>query len=211
MKTLLFSLILGIFSLFLTSQQVLGQDKLSKSELKALKKKKKSMSLIDFKRKVEEYQALAGQKSKVQRQNRSLGKNISKQDAQIDKLKEELAALKKKNKPKPASSYTDDYSKGVLFRVQIGAYKNKLFDLSKYTNHRRFHVEEIESGAKKFTIGTFRDYWEADLFKKYIQEMGVNDAWVVAYQNNQRVDISEVLGEEDIKAIKEGEDLNVID
>lgn len=212
MKTLLFIFSFGLVTTFLIPQQeALAQESLSKSELKTLKKQKKSMPLPEFKAKVEQYQAVVGAKTKAQRQNRNLGKAIDKKDIEIEKLKEELAGLKKKVPVKTAASYTDDYSQGILFRVQIGAYKTKFFDLSKYADHRRFHVEEVETGAKKYTIGTFRDYWEADLFKKYLQEMGVGDAWVVAYQNDERLDISKVLGEEDIKAIKEGEDLNQID
>ena len=211
MKTQLFTAAFGLIILFSLPQQLFAQEQLSKTELKKLKKQKKSMSLPEFKTRVQQYQTATREQSKAQRQSRILGKTISGKDDEIEKLKEELAELKKNNKPKTAKSYTDDYSQGVLFRVQIGAYKTKFYDLSKYTDHRRFHVEEVETGAKKYTIGTFRDYWEADLFKKYLQEMGVGDAWVVAYQNDKRVDITEVLGEEDIQAVKAGEDLNKID
>jgi predicted RNase H-like nuclease (RuvC/YqgF family) len=211
MKTRLFIAAFGLSILLVLPQQIFAQEQLTKADLKKLKKQKKAMSLPEFKTKVEQYQAAVGEKAKAQRQNKNLGKTISGKEEEIEKLKEELAGLKKNSKPKTAKSYTDDYSQGVLFRVQIGAYKTKFYDLSKYTNHRRFHIEEVETGANKYTIGTFRDYWEADLFKKYLQEMGVGDAWVVAYQNNKRVDITEVLGEEDIEAVKAGEDLNKID
>ncbi|MCS6833093.1 MAG: hypothetical protein NZ521_05940, partial [Flammeovirgaceae bacterium] len=60
-------------------------------------------------------------------------------------------------------------------------------------------VEE-EDGVKKYTIAYFRDYWEADTFKKYMREMGVKDAWIVAYENNVRRDIKQVL---DAKTIEE--------
>ena len=45
----------------------------------------------------------------------------------------------------------------------------------------------------KYTIGVFKDYWEADTFKKYVREMGVRDAWIVSYRDGQRVDIKDVL------------------
>jgi hypothetical protein len=46
---------------------------------------------------------------------------------------------------------------------------------------------------QKVTLGNFRDYWEADKFKKYLRDMGVKDAWIVPFKDGQRVDIKEVL------------------
>lgn len=83
-------------------------------------------------------------------------------------------------------------TKGVIFRVQIGAFRQK--DLSKYfDNHPNFAVEIAEGGTQQITLGQFRDYWEADVFKKYLREMGVNDAWIVPYQDGQRVSLKDVL------------------
>ncbi|MEJ0031097.1 MAG: hypothetical protein WDO15_12290 [Bacteroidota bacterium] len=71
-----------------------------------------------------------------------------------------------------------DFSKGVVFKVQVGAFKNK--DLSKYfDNNPNFGGEAADKDAaepQKITIGIFRDYWEAVTFKKYMREMGVKDA-----------------------------------
>ena len=64
--------------------------------------------------------------------------------------------------------------------------------MSKYDNSSNFGVEN-KDGLQKFTIGVFRDYWEADTFKKYLREMGVKDAWVVSYKDGVRVPIKEVL------------------
>jgi len=87
---------------------------------------------------------------------------------------------------------TMDYSKGIVFKVQIGAFKNK--DLSKYfENNPNFSGEVKEGDPQRVTIGIFRDYWEADTFKKYLREMGVKDAWIVPYKDSQRVEIKDVL------------------
>jgi len=76
--------------------------------------------------------------------------------------------------------------------VQIGAFKNK--DLAKYfENNKNFSGDVDADGVKKYTLGYFNDYWEADNFKKYIREMGVKDAWIVAYKNGQRVNLRDVL------------------
>ncbi len=81
---------------------------------------------------------------------------------------------------------------GVVFKVQVGAFKNK--DLSKYLdNNKNFSGDTDADGQKKYTLGLFTDYWEADNFKKLLREMGVSDAWVVAYKAGQRVSIKDVL------------------
>ena len=47
-------------------------------------------------------------------------------------------------------------------------------DLAKYfENNPNFGGEVKENEPQKITIGIFRDYWEADTFKKYMREMGV--------------------------------------
>ena len=85
-----------------------------------------------------------------------------------------------------------DFSRGLVFKVQIGAFRKK--DLAKYfDNNPNFGGEATDKGEQKFTIGIFRDYWEADKFKKYMRAMGVSDAWIVPYRDGQRVEIKEVL------------------
>jgi len=56
-----------------------------------------------------------------------------------------------------------------------------------------FGGEKSQDGVNAYTIGLFRDYWEADTFKKYMREMGVKDAWIVPFKDGQRVDIKDVL------------------
>ncbi len=81
---------------------------------------------------------------------------------------------------------------GVVFKVQIGAFRNK--DLSKYLdNNPNFSGDTDSDGKRKYTLGQFKNYWEADNFKKYLRDMGVNDAWVVSYKDGERVPIKDVL------------------
>ena len=47
--------------------------------------------------------------------------------------------------------------------------------------------------VKKNYLGVFRDYWEADTFKKYLREMGVSEAWIVSFKDGQKVPIKDVL------------------
>jgi TolA-binding protein len=115
---------------------------------------------------------------------------ISRMRSELNTAKAELAQLKSAPVINPM-----DFSKGVVFKVQVGAFKNK--DLSKYfDNNPNFGGEAADKDKaepQKITIGIFRDYWEADTFKKYMREMGVKDAWIVPYRDGVRVEIKDVL------------------
>jgi hypothetical protein len=113
---------------------------------------------------------------------------IAKMRGELSSVKAELAALKE-NPPVHAM----DFSKGVVFRVQVGAFKNK--DLAKYfDNNPNFGGDAAEKGEpQRITIGIFRDYWEADTFKKYMRDMGVKDAWITPYRDGTRVEIKDVM------------------
>ena len=63
----------------------------------------------------------------------------------------------------------------------------------KFENNKNFSGEVDEDGTKKYTLGEFTDYWEADRFKKYLREMGVKDAWIVAYKDKKRLNMKEFL------------------
>jgi hypothetical protein len=92
-------------------------------------------------------------------------------------------------------SYTareKEVSKGILFKVQIGSFRNK--NLAKYLDkHPNFSGDTDADGKRRYTLGSFTDYWEADNFKKYLREMGVSDAWTVAYRDGKRVALRDVL------------------
>ncbi|MCX2744906.1 Ezrin/radixin/moesin family protein [Mangrovivirga sp. M17] len=179
---------------------------LSKKERKEWKKKKKSMSEEAFKQMVDENKALKAQVSSLNNQLSAMEPQLNEKDNTIAKLEKQLrqaqaevtaaqraleeAAAGGGQQQSAGSGYSMDES-GVLFKVQVGAFKNK--DLSKYfENHPNFGGE-TENGLQKITLGQFRDYWEADTFKKYLREMGVKDAWIVAYKDGNRVPLKDVL------------------
>ena len=81
-------------------------------------------------------------------------------------------------------------SECVNLFFQIGAFRNK--DLTKYFNNSKNFGGEVDAdGTKKYSIGQFVEYWEADAFKKYMREMGVKDAWIVPYFNGKRVSMKD--------------------
>ncbi len=179
---------------------------LSKAEKKEWKKKAKTYakSPETLKNLVEESQNLHGQVSKLEADNNNFQSRISDKDAKISEMEDDMTKLRsdlgsaKKEVREMKASATEapkgkrSSMKGVVFKVQIGAFRNK--DLSKYfDNSDNFSGETDEDGTQKVTLGQFADYWEADTFKKYLREMGVKDAWIVPYKDGTRVAIKDVL------------------
>jgi outer membrane murein-binding lipoprotein Lpp len=206
----LFFCLAFIFSTFVASAQ------LSKKEKKEWKKKAKEYSKTpeNLKQLIEDKQSADAQVSTLNQKTTQLQGQISDKDAKIAQLEDELAQQRgqltaaraeiAQLKEAPVVNPMD-FSKGVVFKVQVGAFKNK--DLQKYfDNNPNFGGEAKEGEPQKITIGIFRDYWEADVFKKYMREMGVKDAWIVPYRDGQRVEIKDVL--EGVVADKPAESAN---
>ncbi|MEM7055467.1 MAG: hypothetical protein AAF392_01105 [Bacteroidota bacterium] len=86
------------------------------------------------------------------------------------------------------------FIKGVIFKVQVSADRD--LDLSDVlvddSHHKNLEQEEAE-GVNKYTIGHFRNYWEADKLKKGLRKMGIRWAWIVPYKDGKRVLLKEVL------------------
>jgi hypothetical protein len=200
-KNLLFGLLLTLSAATISY----GQD-----DKKEWAKKMKATDPLEFKK---IYQEREQSQSEVKRLNEIINdaqKEVNdtkaekaKLEAQIEQKDAEIAQLKKAGASPAASAKSSGKSevdatkpagsnKGVIFKVQIGSFKNK--DLAKYFNNNpNFSGDIDEDGSKKYTLGYFREYWEADTFKKYLREMGVKDAWIVSYKDGKRVSIKDVL------------------
>ncbi len=176
---------------------------LSKQERKEWKKKAKEFARnpANLKQLTEDKEAAEGQVSSLNDRLTQLQRTMSNKDARIAELEDQLAQARAQLtstraelaqlKEKPVVNEMD-FSQGVVFKVQIGAFKNK--DLQKYfDNNPNLGGEVRDNEPQRITIGIFRDYWEADEFKKYMREMGVKDAWIVPYRDGQRVEIKDVL------------------
>jgi TolA-binding protein len=194
--TLLFCL-----ALLFAGTQTFAQ--LSKQEKKEWKKKAKEYAKqpANLKQLTEDKQNADNQVSTLNRRISEMQSAMSNKDARIAELEDQLSQMRgqltaaraelAQLKESPVINPMD-FSKGVVFKVQVGAFKNK--DLSKYfDNNPNFGGEVKENEPQRVTIGIFRDYWEADQFKKYMREMGVKDAWIVPYKNGQRTEIKDVL------------------
>ena len=194
--------IILFFCLALIAASTQSFAQLSKKEKKEWKKKAKQFAKEpeNLKQLTEDKQACDASVASLNQKVSQMQSTVSDKDAKIAQLEDELSQMRgqlttanaelAQLKENPSNSM--DFSKGVVFKVQIGAFKNK--DLAKYfENNPNFGGEAKDGEPQKLTIGIFRDYWEADTFKKYMREMGVKDAWIVPYKDGQRVEIKDVL------------------
>jgi hypothetical protein len=192
--------LIAIFSFALLAQpEAFAQKnnrKAEKAESKKWKKRMKDMDPIQFKGMYEDVNAMKAENAALKKNIEKLEGQTRGQESLTASKDQEIEALQRKLQEiqadcgKNVTAGGDDYTKGIVYKVQIGAFRNK--NLSKFQEKGNFWTED-EDGVKKYTIGFFRDYWEADTFKKYLREMGVKDAWIVAYEDNRRKDIKDVL------------------
>jgi hypothetical protein len=165
---------------------------MSKEEEKEWKKRLKNTTPEQYKNLLDENKSMKSQVSSLRSELDNVDDQLAAKDEQINQYAAQAADLRdqlEKAKTRTVSSGGIDENVGIVFKVQIGAYKGvKLND----DNSASFGKEE-KGDLNKYTIGVFKDYWEADTFKKYLREMGVKDAWIVSYKDGQRVDIKQVL------------------
>jgi chromosome segregation ATPase len=208
---ILLLLCVGILSNVSVAQDA---EDLTKKELRALKKEARKMDPEEFYKMKQDLSSLKQENANLSSQVTSLESKLANKDNQAKQVQNELRQVKQQlndarakaqelvAKNVEVSSQEQDYSEGVVFRVQIGAFRNK--DLEKYLETSENFQGESEDGLKKYTLGNFRDYWEADTFKKYLREMGVKDAWIVPYRDGIRVSVKEVLENQAIQPEGEG-------
>ena len=177
-----------IVSVVLTS---FGQ--MTKEETKEWAKKLKALTPENYKQLIVERETLTTEAEKLRHENEVTKAQIAdlntklKAAQEVQEVKQQVAAAAESNVLVNTMA-----AKGVVYKVQIGAFKNK--DLSKYfSNNKNFSGEVDADGTKKYTLGSFPTYWEADNFKKYLREMGVSDAWVVAYKDGKRIEVKDAL------------------
>ena len=72
---------------------------------------------------------------------------------------------------------------GVYFSVQLGAYKE--YKTNNFNDGDL--ATEIDTNLKKYTIGTYATLHRAEEVRNDFVSMGVEDAWVVGYNNGTRI------------------------
>lgn len=210
----LFIITLLLSSLMIVPEGAVAQ-KLSKKEKKELKRKQKELKK-EKKKRMKALKKMSAEEFAAQKDNTaeletriaelegqvvSAKNEVSQKESRVKTLEDQIKLLEEQSQPATApvvqqnvpmaSSEDAQYNQGLVFRVQIGAYKNQ--DLSQYDTSENFTNENGEANMSMYTLGNFRDYWEADRFKKYLRKMGVRDAWIVPYEDGTRGKIKDVL------------------
>jgi hypothetical protein len=207
----LFTIVLGLFvaTAAIGQEMTKAEKKAFKIEMKEWKKKQKAMSPADFKLLSEEHLQLKAANAAAVGDIAALEKQISDRDNQIIDLQKQVTRmqaayqasqketenLKAQIASKPAYNPDlvngEDFNVGVVFKVQVGAFRK--VDLKKYADTSKEFAEETTDDLRKYVIGNFRNYEDANILKRYLREMGVDDAWIVPYRNGTRVPLKDVL------------------
>jgi hypothetical protein len=202
----------------LAKKQQKTELKKQKAEIKAWKRRKAAMQPLQLKDLIEENHRLTTQNQNLIEEIKSIQKVLK----ELIELKTQLEARSKgpgspdegkagespylaQGMVGPYGFSKEDwavgkdgqfYIKGVVFKVQIGAYKKR--DLSKLTKGARpqevFEQEQSE-GINMYTLRHFRNYQHANQFKKELRAMGLKGAWIVAFKDGKRVPLKDVLQE----------------
>ena len=205
-KTFL-TLLLGVFLASAALAQDVDLRPLTKKEKKEWKKKKKKMTVEDFRALSEENVSQKAEIASQQSEITNLTEQAGTKDAQISDLQKQVTRMQaaysaaereiENLKSQPQTIYQpnlingEDFNVGVVFKVQVGAFRK--MDLSKYANSSNDFAEESMTELRKYLVGNFRIYEDANVLKRYLREMGVEDAWIVPYRDGKRVPLKDVL------------------
>lgn len=80
---------------------------------------------------------------------------------------------------------------GVLFAIQIGAYKD--LDLSNYKDNMLGLKQDTYDSINQFTLGEFIQYEEAQRFLTIVQHMGFEHAHIMSFKNGYRIRLENAL------------------
>ncbi|WP_186756154.1 SPOR domain-containing protein [Echinicola salinicaeni] len=175
---------------------------LSKDEKKALKKELKRMTPEQLRQMQELQQQQKVNILELEKENQDLKKELSSksQDLTIlqkrhEELEEKYTSTMMEDAHEELHGAPDtlegEWSKGVVFRVQIGALTEKEYD-KEIPSDFVMDVEE-KGDLKRMLLGYYRDYDEANTFKKLMRKLGISTAWIVPYKDGERVTLKEVL------------------
>lgn len=92
-------------------------------------------------------------------------------------------------KPIPIDAPMSD---GLVFRVQIGAFRN-LLPNNTFKGLSPLNIQSTPNGYYRYTAGNFNEYELADAVKNDLKKLGYEDAFVVGYYNGKRISLSEAM------------------
>ncbi|MBB4080909.1 cell division septation protein DedD [Lewinella aquimaris] len=113
---------------------------------------------------------------------------------EIQQLRQELAAMEAARQPdemitdQPAAQV-----KGVVFQVQLGAYAQQQNKVNSDMATGDALDLTDQNGMQKVVVSRFRTYQNAANLRDRLKKMGVKDAFVVAMNDGQRIDVQEAI------------------
>lgn len=119
-------------------------------------------------------------KSKIKAQEnniKALDDQITTHNIELGKLNVSLQA--------PQTPTKVDAPKRAIYRIQIGAYSNGTLAQA-LQNQQNFEVEPIENGLKRYLVGKFTSYKEADKLVVKLRNIGAQ-AFIVGYLDGKRL------------------------
>lgn len=107
---------------------------------------------------------------------------------ELEALREEHARMSEAYRTRKQMNVAGVTKAGLLYRVQIGAFIFKKYNIDEETTGIG---EEVNDGFNKYVIGGFRTVEEAEEFRLDVIDMGIDDAFIVPYIDGIRVSMDE--------------------
>jgi len=221
MKTKIFALLmLTVFIFESASAQKKATSAEDKAEEKKYKKALKELDPLAYRDMVNELQKLRGENTGLKNKLKTVGRDMTDKDAEIAKLQvvydsisTAIAQAKSNasNSNSGGSAMSAEYTKGTWYRVQVGV-KNKIDITEVGGDAKNLIIEKDSDNIYKYTLGHFKDYWEADEFKKALRTiMGLDkkkeedrEIWTVIYNDNERASMKDRVELENANKKKKG-------
>ncbi len=137
----------------------------------------------------EQYASLRRDYDTNSRQSADLNQRLTTAQAELQQTRDQLAQAQIRQ---PTEMITDGgQTTGVVFSVQIGAYEQQTVDPNLATGDAL--DLNNQNGLQKVVVSKFRTYANAVQLRDRLRRMGVKDAFIVASNNGNRIEVPEAL------------------
>jgi len=138
-------------------------------------------------------QQFQAQLSQAQQENQQLKQQLMAAQQTINQLQQTtMPPEPTPTVPSGPDPSMEDYSMGVVYRVQVGAYSYGKIP-GKVQSIPDMRVEDA-GNIQKVVIGNYRDFNEAKARQSELKRQGFSSAWIVAYKDDVRVSLKEARG-----------------
>lgn len=177
-----------LFSLSANAQE------LSKPEKKALKKEIKAYKKdpASYKKMMEDHEE---EVNNLEAEVEGLEGRVEGLQNQIAAQADTIAALRMRLAECEANAKQDmrELPAGRAYQIQIGAYE--VFSIKEFLEQDRYMSYEFDEGMEKYLIGYFQDLNAAESLRDELIRMGIEDAFVVRYEDGSRIGPEDAAGE----------------